>query len=431
MRPTRRTLALALALVAVAMVVPAATGVAGEIALLPAGFLAILLLVDAALGQRRGLALAVTAPAEAFTGVGVPVTVALDGRVPRGVLGHVTVPEGFTGDGALAFMTATDSARAEIALRARRRGVWDLGPVRLSWRGPLGLVEFLPDVPARARVAVVPDIRPIRSGEIEVRVRAALQGARPDPVRGTGSDFHQLRDFVAGMDPRTIDWKHSARHRQLLGKETRAERNHQVMIMIDTGRLMREEVAGLAKLDHQINAALALAWAVVLGGDQVGLLAFDARPRLYLPPEAGRAAFAHLRSHMAGLAPAPFEANPTLAFSHLGQRLRRRGLVVVFSDFADPTTAELLVENLGLVGTRHVVLFVTLGDPSLRAIVAGRPDGLDDIARAVSAGQYLRERSLVFGRLARLGILAIEADPGRLTAGLVSAYLDIKARELI
>ena len=233
------------------------------------------------------------------------------------------------------------------------------------------------------------------------------------------------------MDPRSIDWKRSARHRSLLGKEMRAERNHSIVLALDNGYLMREEIDRLPKVDHHIAAMLSLAWAGVLGGDRIGLFAFDARPRVFEPPAGGRGAFTKLRAAAARLEYRSVETNFTLAMAHLHERLRRRSLIVVFSDFVDATTAELMIENVAMLNRQHLIVFATLRDPVLRALADGPPDSLGDVARAVSAAQMLHQRRLVFERLARLGVLCIEADQQALTGRLISTYLTIKAREMV
>ncbi|ODN69473.1 hypothetical protein A6302_03240 [Methylobrevis pamukkalensis] len=301
----------------------------------------------------------------------------------------------------------------------------------LRWQGPLGLVEVVRRMAVDVPIAVVPNIRPVTSGRIDTMVRSALHGVKENILRGEGSDFHQLRDFVRGMDSRTIDWKRSARHGSLLAREMRAERNHHVVLALDNGRLMREEIEGRPRIDHQIDAALALAWAAVIGGDQIGLYAFDARPRLFLPAEPGRGAFARLRSHTAGLAYAESETNHTLGLAHLHQRLKRRSLVVVFTDFVDTTTAELLVENVTLLNRRHVVIFVTLRDAELVRLARVAPASLAEVAAAVSAEAMLKERRLVLERLSRLGVVCIETAPEHVGGRLISAYLAIKSREVI
>ncbi|MEO1460187.1 MAG: DUF58 domain-containing protein, partial [Pseudomonadota bacterium] len=219
--------------------------------------------------------------------------------------------------------------------------------------------------------------------------------------------------------------------RSLVAKEMRAERNHHVIVALDNGYLMREAVEGLPKIDHAVNAALATAWAAGLGGDLVGLFAYDARPRLFIPPEPGRRAFAHLRARTAELAYESVETNHTLAMAALGARCPRRSLIVVFSDFVDPTTAELMVENLATLSRRHVVVFVAIRDPAVEARATAEPGDLDAMAEAVAAGAMVAERRVVLNRLARLGIRVIDTAPGQVSPRLIALYLDLKAREVI
>ncbi|MEL6317392.1 MAG: DUF58 domain-containing protein, partial [Pseudomonadota bacterium] len=389
---------------------------------------------DLAISARRRLAIDVSAPREIFSGERAAVILSFDPArpPPPGLTGRLRWPEGLSGpDGAAVTVGANGAPEVRFDVTARRRGRWRLDAVWLSWPSRLGLFEQLPRVALDREIAVTPNIRPIQSGQIDVQVRSALFGVKENALVGEGSDFHQLRDFVNGMDHRRIDWKRSARRRELVAKEMRAERNHHVVLALDNGYLMREEIAGLPKIDHQVNAALAAGWAAVLGGDQIGLFAFDARPRLYAPPDPGRAAFSRLRSRVANLEYRSVESNHTLAMAHLHQKLRRRSLVLLFSDFVDPTSAELLVENMAMLNRHHVIVFVTLRDPALRAVAAGAAGSLTGVARAVSAAQMLKERRVVLERLSRLGVLVIDSDPGALSMRVVSAYLNIKARELI
>ncbi len=438
MRPTRLLLGLGLFAFALTVALTVSTD-AGRGALIAVwGPLLTFAAIDAALGRPGRLAAEVAGPREVFSGEAATLTLTLrrpDGGAARigPALGRirpaaglrVATPARFERDGPGA------DPRAAVRVEAARRGVWPLAPLWLSWSGPLGLIEQTPRLPLDAAVRVIPNIRPISSGQIDLTVRSALYGVKENALIGDGSEFHQLRDWAPGMDTRSIDWKRSAGRRALLAKETRAERNHQVLLALDNGYTQREEVAGLPKIDHQVNAALACAWAAVLGGDRIGLLAFDARPRLYLPPESGRAAFARLRAATAELAYRSVESNHTLAMAHLHRKLRRRSLIVVFSDFADAAAAELLVENLAALNRAHLILFVTLKHAAAERIATARPESLTDVARAVSAAQMLRERRLVLERLARMGVRVIEAAPGRITGRLIAAYLEIKAREAI
>ncbi|MEM6489702.1 MAG: DUF58 domain-containing protein [Pseudomonadota bacterium] len=427
LRPSRRLLALAVGAFAVSAVALALGGPWRDGALAVWMALGVLVAVDLALSLRGRVAVEVEAPAEIFTGEGGDVTLSAS-RFPRGLAARVDWPDGLSGPVDLAFQ---DGGVARTRIEARRRGQYRIGQLWLNWPSRFELLEFTPRAKLDLTVAAVPNIRPVQSGEIDTKVRSTLFGVKENFARGEGSEFHQLRDWVQGMDTRAIDWKQSARHLTLVAKEMRAERNHHVILTLDNGYLMREQVGGLPKIDHAVNAALATAWAAGLGGDLVGLFTYDARPRLFVPPEPGRAAFARLRSRMAELEYESVESNHTLAMAALSTRTPRRSLIVVFSDFVDATTAELLVENVATLARRHVVVFVAIRDPSVEARARAAPGDLDGVAEAVVAGGMVRERQVVMERLARLGIMVIDTEPGAVTPRLIAMYLDLKAREVI
>lgn len=430
MRPSRRLLALALAAFAVSVFAVAQGGGLRDGALLVWAGLGLLLMTDVVLSWRRGVAVEAVAPAEMFAGETGEITFRAIGA-PRAMDIRVDWPAGLEGPADAALALDGDDAFARVPVRARRRGAWVVDQLWLCWRSRLKLLEFTPRAALNLRVSVTPNIRPVSSGQIDVAVKSALFGVKENAAIGEGSEFHQLRDFTQGMDVRAIDWKRSARHRHLLAKEMRAERNHHVIIALDNGYLMREEIAGLPKIDHAVNAALAVAWAAAIGGDLVGLYAFDARPRLFAPPEPGRLAFARLRKRTAELEYASVETNHTLAMAELNAKTPRRSLIVIFSDFVDATAAELLVENVGVLSKRHAIVFVALADPGLEATIRKAPDDMNDVARAVSAGRMAHERRVVMERLARLGVTVLDTPPQAVTARLVATYLDLKAREVI
>lgn len=318
-----------------------------------------------------------------------------------------------------------------LPLRLRDRGMQAITRLWLMYPSRLGLFDILPGWPLDLKIHVLPDISPVLSGAIQAQMLPLMEGARVMNLKGEGSEFHQLRDFVPGMDPRSIDWKRSARVNGLVARETRVERNHQIVLALDTGHLMAERLAGLTRLDHAIHAALALCWAGGLAGDNVGFFSFGARPRPLMPPRPGRAAFAPIQSACADLMPDEAETNHTLGLSVLNGKLKRRSLVVVFSDFVDSTSAELLVENLAVMQRQHVVLYVALRDPDLQGLIHPATSGMDDVAQAIAAARILQERQAVLDRLSRLGILCLDAAPGQLTSALISRYIEIKAKEMI
>lgn len=434
MRPSRLLIVIAIAALAISILAVASGGLARETTVVIWVLLAFAILGDFVMSRVGNLALEADAPREAFVGEGQAIALGASPRIGYGdrrIGVRVDWPDGLSGTDEAWLEPAGDGSEASLAFTAHRRGLWQIERAWLFWPSRFGLLEFTPRVDVDLTIRAVPNIRPVQSGVIDVKVRSTLFGVKENFAVGEGSEFHQIRDFTAGMDVRTIDWKRSARNRKLVARELRAERNHHVIVALDNGHLMMEEVAGLPKIDHAVNAALALSWAAVLGGDLIGLYAYDARPSLFLPPAQGRRAFAQLRSRSAELDYRPVESNLTLALTTLNARTPRRSLIVIFSDFVDSTTAELMVENIGVMARRHVIVFVALNDPQVAAVAEASPASLDEAARAVAAGEMLRERRLVFGRLQRLGVRVIDVPPHAVTARLISTYLELKAREVM
>ncbi|MEP0963885.1 MAG: DUF58 domain-containing protein [Roseobacter sp.] len=399
--------------------------------LFPWAVLAIVAATDLILSSRHASPLRDVAPVEVF--VGDTFTLTLTDDVHRiGQLARFDWPEGLDGPREVAFSTTLEGHReVKVNIRATRRGIWPIPYVWLFWPSRFQLFEFLPKRQLDIELRVVPNVRAVQSGTLTTTVLSSLFGTKENRAIGDGSEFHQLRDFVPGMDVKSIDWKRSARKRALVAKELRAERNHHVILAIDTGFLMREEIGGLPKIDHAVTAALALAWAAALGGDLVGHYAFDVRPQVFAKPEPGRAAFVRLRSWAAELEYVSRESNHTLALTELNARTPKRSLIVVFTDFVDTTSAELMVENIGILAKRHLIIFIAIRDPETEGILDDPPNDLSGVATLVAANQSISERRLVLERLNRLGVTVIDAKPAQVTARLVSAYLDIKERELI
>lgn len=332
---------------------------------------------------------------------------------------------------ARAVLRTGEGARAQLALVPRRRGDHAVRTIHARWSGPLGLIEKRIAVAIDKRVGVVPNLGAVRAVALRMfSDHNFVAGLKVEKFLGDGSEFESLREYVPGLDHRAIDWKSSARHRKLLCQEFRAERNHQVVLAVDAGQLMSEPVAGVPKLDHAINAAILLGWFCLRTGDRVGLLGFDERVRQWSEPAGGMHTFHRLQALSAEIDYRHVETNYTLTLAELSTRLRRRSLVVLFTDFLDTVTAELMIDNVTRLARRHLVLFVAVRDPSLETRALARPRSLGTLHQAVVAGDFARERHVVLERLRRIGAHCIDTAPAGFSMALVNRYLDIKRREL-
>jgi len=316
-------------------------------------------------------------------------------------------------------------ARFEIA--PVRRGQGTVKSIWARWRGPIGLCWRQTRLDVERTIAVIPNIASVKDEAVRLFHRGAAQvGLRVQLRAGEGAEFNALKEFQSGMDRRMIDWNQSARHGKLLVREFQAEENLHIVFAVDTGRMMCEPLAGLPRVDRAIQALLLLAFVALRLGDRVGLFAFDDRPRARSGQVAGVAAFPMLQRLASRLEYSTAETNFTLGLTQLSAEAMHRSIIVVFTDFADTVSAELMLENVRQLLLRHVVVFVVFRDEELETMRAARPNEPADVSRAVLADSMLRERETVVMRLKRLGVDVVETSLDRIGIGLLETYLALK-----
>ena len=366
--------------------------------------------------------------------VGAQSAFAFHARFRRGRRGRVEAalacdPRLIEGGRATAVLSSGGSGT--LPFSPSRRGTGAVTAAWLRWTGPLGLGARQQARTLDEAVRVWPNLAAVRSPALQAFLRDSRIGLVARRIRGEGTQFEALAEYQPGMDRRRIDWKSSARHLHLYAKEMETERDNQIVFAFDCGQAMCEPVAGMPRMDRAIGAALTTAYVALKGGDRVAIYGFAARPETMSPFVSGSARFHHLQRAAAALDYRSEEPNFTLGMATLAARLTRRSLVVVFSDFTDPTGAELMIESVARLVTRHVVLFVTLADSELGELSTAEPEDLETLATAVAADTLLRQRALVLRRLRQLGVDVIEAPWQAIGTRLLDAYLAIKQRGTI
>ncbi len=312
-----------------------------------------------------------------------------------------------------------------------RRGTGGITRGWLRWSGPLGLGARQSRRDLDQEVRIWPDLSPIRSKELQTFMRDAQNGLIARRIRGEGTQFEALTEYQPGMDRRKIDWKASARHVHLYARENESERNNQIVFAFDCGQAMCEPVDGMPRIDRAITAALTCSYVALKGGDKVSLFGFAQRPQVMTPFVNDARAFHRLQSAAASLDYDTAEPNFTLALATLTAKLQRRSLIVLFSDFTDPTAAELMIESIGRLVSKHLVLFVTIADSDLETFIDEGPGDIATLARSVTADTLIHQRSVVLQRLRRMGVDVIEAPYEQIGYQLIDRYFVIKNSEAI
>jgi uncharacterized protein (DUF58 family) len=320
--------------------------------------------------------------------------------------------------------------RVEWRVRADRRGDAEYGDVHVRVLGPLGLAwrqrrAYRAD-PLRVLPGVL-EVRRYRLLGLHNRLREA--GFRAIRQRGEGGSFESLREYVRGDDPRIIDWKATAHRSKLIVRQYEAERRQNVVLLVDAGRLMTEKVGDRERIDYALTAALLLADVASVHGDLVGLLVFADRVQQYIPPS--RNSISTLAEALGAVHARIAEPNYPAAFTYLAKQLRRRSLLVAFTDIIDAQASSALVAHLGKAAARHLPIVVALRNPDLEATAQLAAKTPADVYRRAAAEELLQARAAALAQMQRSGVLVADSRPTDAVPDVVNRYLDVKRRGLL
>jgi uncharacterized protein (DUF58 family) len=198
---------------------------------------------------------------------------------------------------------------------------------------------------------------------------------------------------------------------------------------------MTAESQGMQHLDHALNAVLMLSHVAARAGDQLGLLAFDAKVRQYLAPAGGRRAAQRVARATYDLHPSLVETDFEAAFAHLGRRLRKRALVLLFTQVIDDQSARALLRQVRSLPARHLPVCVIFRDPDLDRL-AEPPGGLGvapegELYVAAAAAETIAWRERLIRDLKAGGSLVLHVSPKQATPAVIERYLQIKAQHLL
>ena len=324
--------------------------------------------------------------------------------------------------------TTTGTAQISTVLTAHRRGHHTLPGVATRVVGPMGLGATIRVDRTTSDVVVFPDIITAhRLAHAVATGRFTTEGQRRGRLLGIGTEFESIREYTPDDDIRQVNWLTTARLGRPMSNQYRIDQDRDVVIVIDSARLMAAPLGNLTRLDAAIDAATAIGYTADALGDRVGVVAFDRRVRRNLPPRRrGGEAVVHA---IFDLEPTPDEADYDIAF-HLVARMKR-ALVIVFTDLLEATAARPILDAIPVLARRHSVIVAGSTDIDLIDTILTPPVDVGDVLRAAVAVDALDAREGVARQLERAGATVLEARPGNLPAECVRAYLEAKARARI
>lgn len=330
---------------------------------------------------------------------------------------------------------AGQDQHVQTQLQPVRRGDQRATVVTARSIGPLGLAGRQGSRPVPGQLRVLPPFLARKHLPSRLAKLREIDGLLPTLVRGQGTEFDSLREYVVGDDVRSIDWRATARRADVVVRTWRPERDRRVVIVLDTGRTAAGRVgvdptasdpAGWPRLDWSMDAALLLAALASRAGDHVDFLAHDRVSRAGVFGASRTELLAQLVDAMAPLQPTLVESDWRAMASAIALRARRRSLVVLLTDLNAAALDEGLLPVLPQLSAKHHLLVAAVSDPRVDQMAAGRSDAAA-VYDAAAAERSRNDRGAIATRLRRGGVEVVDAPPTELAPALADHYLAMKA----
>ncbi len=307
------------------------------------------------------------------------------------------------------------------------RGEYEWQGIQVRQLGSWGLAWQQWRVDSAQTVPVYPDLIGLKALSIKLALQSsgAMRQARK---RGIGTEFSELREYNIGDDPRSIDWKATARRNRPLIRLLEPEQEQTVIILLDRGRLMTANIQGYQRFDFGLNATLSLALTATQRGDRVGVGVFDRYLTTWIPPQQGQSHFSRILDRVSRIQPELLEPDYLGAVTTILKQQSRRALVVIITDVIDDIASAELLTALGRLTPRYLPFCVTLRDPQVDVRAHELAADIPGAYTQAVALDLLRQRELAFANLKRKGVLVLDAPATQISDRLVDRYIQIKSR---
>ena len=319
-----------------------------------------------------------------------------------------------------------EARRVRTTLRPTRRGDREADLVTLRCHGPLGLAARQRSLPAPARLRVLPAFTSRRHLPSRLARLREMDGRAAVQVRGEGTEFDSLREYVIGDDVRAIDWRATARGGDVVVRTWRPERDRRVFIVVDSSRLSAARLGDSPRLEAQIEAALLLAALASRAGDRVDVVAVDSTVRARVSGVQGPRLMSTLAEGLSQVEASFVQASWPTVTQVVRDSLSQRALVVLLTALDTAAVMSDLLPVVGALTRDHQVVLASAADPEAEEIRTRRTTS-EDIFDAAAAERAALERAAAAMRLRRHGVEVVEAPPDDLPPALADTYLALKA----
>ncbi|PWT91575.1 MAG: DUF58 domain-containing protein [Acidobacteria bacterium] len=326
----------------------------------------------------------------------------------------------------------SENSRAIWNVTPLKRGKYQISRCYFETHSILGFWNIRASLPVKCELRVYPNLMEERKKIAALFLNRGDFGVHAQRMVGQGREFEKLREYIAGDGYDQVHWKATAKRGKPVTKVFQIERTQEVFVVIDFSRLSAKTIRGETTLEHYLRASLVLGMVAQRQGDLFGLITFSDKVHSFLRASSGKAHFQTCRDALYMLQPRIVTPDFDELCSFIRLRLRRRALLVFLTDLSDPLLAENFARSSGLISKQHLILVNMVRAAGVEQWFAQpNANSIDALYQNLSGHllwQNLRELRNV---LHRQGTTFYQLNDAKMSADLVTEYLNVKQRQLI
>ncbi|MEO6456413.1 MAG: DUF58 domain-containing protein [Ginsengibacter sp.] len=331
-----------------------------------------------------------------------------------------------------AIIKAGEHAIITYELRPVKRGVYNFGSVNVFIKNSIGLVTRRYKFNQSANIVVYPSYLQMRKYNLmAISNRLSEAGIKKIRRIGHSMEFEQIKEYVAGDDYRTLNWKATARKGLPMVNNFTDEKSQQVYCIIDKGRLMKMPFNGLSLLDYAINAALVLSNVALTKQDKAGIITFSEKPGTFLPANKKASQMQLILEVLYNQKTRYFESDFEQLYILLRRKVSQRSLVVLFTNFESTSGMRRHLPYLRKMAQHHLLLIIFFENTELKTLLLSSANNLEEVYTKTVAEKFAFEKRMIAKELQQYGIISILTPPEQLTINAINKYLELKAKQAI
>ncbi len=325
-----------------------------------------------------------------------------------------------------------DKYNFEYLVKPVERGEYHFGKLNVFVSSPLKIIAKRYKFDDEAMVSVYPSYIQMKKYEfLAMSNRLTEFGLKKIRRIGHTMEFEQIKDYVAGDDIRTINWKATAKRAQLMVNQYQDEKSQPIYSIIDTGRVMKMPFEELKLLDYAINSTLAFSNIALRKNDKAGLLTFSKTVEKIVSASNKKTHLNIINESLYNIDTQFTDSDFGMLYAMIKRKIRQRSLLILYTNFEHMSAMKRQLPFLKAIAKQHLLVTVFFENTELDEMIATNAEDLQDVYHKTIAEKFVFEKRLIVKELQNKGIHAILTKPKNLTVNVINKYLEFKAKGFI